>query len=233
MNRPRRNAPGFTLIELLLAMSMAAMLMMSLYLAMSIGMRARNSVAASIEPVRAVTIAMDLVKQDLQSVVPPASSSSTTATLAGPFFGVQQLNADAEADWVSFYCIGSDSPHQDQPLSEGIRRIELGLRTDVNPPALVRRITRNLMPFVQTDPEEEVLCRNVRALKLRYFDGSMWQDEWDSTLVGDVLPMSVEITIEMADPANRTDTPRTRTVAVVPLACAKPVDLTTQGGIVP
>ena len=46
--------------------------------------------------------------------------------------------------------------------------------------------------------EEQVLCRSVASLNLRYYDGTDWLDEWDSTADANSLPLAVEIDIEIA-----------------------------------
>ena len=205
MKRPRVRA--FTLIELMLAMVFIVMLTMTLYTALRVGIRARASATSATDPGRATAIVAGLVRQDLESVQPP------TGTYAGPFVGVK--------DDVQFCTIGRDDSLSDSPLAEGLRRVELVLRTDLQPPALVRRVTRNLQPASTEQYEEEVLCRDVRAFALQYFDGSMWQESWDSTIVGDVLPMAVGVTMEIGDPA-RPEAPARKTTIVVPLACAQP-----------
>jgi prepilin-type N-terminal cleavage/methylation domain-containing protein len=206
---------AFTLIELMLAMVFIAMLTMTLYTALRVGIRARASAAGATDSVRATAIVANLVRQDLESVLPP------TGTYAGPFIGVK--------DDVQFCTIGRDDALDESPLAEGLRRVELVLRTDVGSPALVRRVTRNLQPASTEEFQEEVLCRDVRAFGLQYWDGSMWQESWDSTTVGDVLPMAVGITMEIGDPA-RPDAPPRKTTIVVPLACAQPAT-STMGGL--
>ena len=49
------------------------------------------------------------------------------------------------------------------------RKGGLGLQPEQ---VLVRRVTTNLLSQVQVEPQEEVLCRGVRALNFRYFDGT-------------------------------------------------------------
>jgi hypothetical protein len=63
---------------------------------------------------------------------------------------------------------------------------------------LVRKITRNLLSPRDVDPEEQVLCRNVTSLNLRYFDGDSWLDTWDSTADANSLPLAMEVEIQVA-----------------------------------
>ena len=62
---------------------------------------------------------------------------------------------------------------------------------------LVRRITTNLLSPRVIEPEEQVLCRNVKSLNLRYFDGDSWLEEWDSTADANSLPLAMEIDIQV------------------------------------
>ncbi len=85
---------------------------------------------------------------------------------------------------------------------------------------------------MQEPPDEEVLCRNVRSFTVQYFDGTNWQDNWDSTTVGNVLPMAVAFTIELnpANPKNPNATPL-RISRVITLPCAKPSNTAQLGGL--
>ena len=215
---------GFSMIELLLALAMMAMLTLSLYASMRVGMRARKSATAAVSSVRAATIAMDMICRDLESVPPP------TGVLAGPFEGLRQSGSGGEADDVQFCCLGADGDQPRLPTREGVRQVELLLRTDVNPPMLVRRVTRNLLASTQVQPEDEILCRNVRSFAVQYFDGTYWQTDWDSTSVGDVLPMAVQIQIELDPGSDAEDRTPNRITRIIPLACAKPQDSSDSSG---
>jgi type II secretion system protein J len=225
MNRPCRTISarrkGFTLLELLLAMSLMLLLSLSLYRTMSVATNARRTSERAVLPVRSASAVAELMSQDLSSVLPP------TGILAGPFAGQHQTGSTmgASADILDFFCVGEDLPpaQQTQPLAEGIRHVELAMRTDVNPPQLVRRVTRNLLTTSQPDVEEEILARNVRSFGLRYFDGTTWTDSWDSTTADDSLPVVIEMTLELAiDPQNES-APTYHVTRLIPLACAKPL----------
>ena len=223
MMRSRRSSRGFTLLEVTVALAMAAMLALSMYSSMSVCMKARRSAVATVQPVRAATIAMELICHDLESILPP------TGLLSGPFTGMRQMGATGDADYLDFYCLSSD---EDAFMPEGIHHVVLALKTDVTPQILVRQVTRNLLARTQEQPEEEILCRQVRSFSLRYFDGANWLEEWDSTAIGDVLPMAVLVQIELED-GNTPSTEKStnRAMRIVPLACAKPAESTTGGGL--
>jgi type II secretion system protein J len=222
-SRPRHQR-GFTLIELILALVICAMLATTMYTAMAVTQRARRSATDAVNRTRAISIAAEMLRRDLESVPPP------TGQLAGPFVGIRQAGASGtggDADQMEFFTIGADEPvRPDYPLAEGIRKIQIMVRSDTGTaPVLVRRVTRNLLPSVEPTVEEEVICRDVRSFAVKYYDGTTWQEYWDSTTLGDVLPMAVAITLEVNDPsAVRPEDSLRRVTRVFTLSCGKPAD---------
>jgi prepilin-type N-terminal cleavage/methylation domain-containing protein len=199
--RTQRAQSGFTLLELILAMTMVVVLAASLYSAMNIAYRAKRTAEHAISPIRAASIAIDLVSRDFENIViPNILSNQTNLTdfetlyLSGPFIGVNSSGGAGEADEVEFHTLCSDG--NDLPLAEGIHRVGLLINSaDYESPSLVRRITRNLLSGTEQQPIEEVICRNVRSLSFRYFDGTDWYEDWDSTALEGALPLAVEITL--------------------------------------
>ncbi len=209
---------GFTLLEVLVATAMVSILSLSLYASLRTAFRARDSALNAVVPVRTAQVAVDLLKQDLESALPP------TGVLAGPFIG--QFGGEvAGTSALEFHCAGSAAlvVHPNRPTrGPGIKRIELAVvqLPGSNTTALVRRVTHNLLAPTIDTPDEEVLCRGVRAFVLRYFDGLVWQETWDSTLVGDVLPIAIELNLELDRPdAGQSATPTYRISRVFTLPC--------------
>jgi type II secretion system protein J len=226
----RRRSEGFTLLELVVAMFMAALLALALFTAMHIAIRAKRSAANAVEPTRAAAIAADLIRHDFENVLPP------NGILAGPLVGTHQGGgAGSDNDTIDFYSLESDSPASDAPLSEGIRKIELAITNDGGSPALVRRVTRDLLSSTgDASAEQEIIARNVRGFSLRYYDGTNWQTDWDTTTLN-VLPVAVLIVVDLNDPGagNAPSAQPRRATRVVALSCAKPIDTSTSmlGGL--
>lgn len=226
-----RNNRGFTLLELLLAMAMAAILSVTLYATLNTAIKARRTAQATAEAARTGMIAMDLICHDLESVVRPASTADASAlnvklTLNGPFQGVHKGGAGSESDDLLFTTIANEpTADPNDPLAEGAREVEVYISTEVNPPALVRRVNRNVLAPAQQNGDVEILCRNIRGFAVQYFDGQTWQTDWDSTQVGDVLPFAVRVTLTLNDPNNAVlpnGQPAVRTVTrTIPIACAR------------
>jgi len=181
---------GFTLIEMLVAMAMIAVLAGSLYASMRIAFAARITSEAALAPVTAAEAVFDALGRDLACALPP------TGILAGPFIGT---DADDSAtglpsDTAEF----STRPMSTQGTAPGIIRVSYGLAADGEAKAVRRQVTVNLLAPEEPQPQEEILCRGVSAMNLRYFDGADWFDMWDSTAAGGILPTAVEVVLRIA-----------------------------------
>lgn len=215
---------GFTLLELLVAMTITAIIAASLYSSLRIGFRAEAAAEAAVEPVRTAELAMGLLRPDLESAVTPSGE------LQGAFTGTDGTDGAFPADSLSFYTLGdpleppagiqiaagpaigsgtglsgiaggaSHAPANLLPGTGEVRMVTLGVRTAATGNVLVRAVTTNLLAETIEPPPEEVVCRGVRSFNLRYFDGSGWQDGWDSTTVENATPTAVEVTIELVRP---------------------------------
>jgi type II secretion system protein J len=230
-----KKSHGFTLLELILALALVAMLAGTLYESMTVAFKAKSSAEAAVTPARTCAIVSDLIAQDLQSCLPPKSNPTNNPNiLAGPFEGTQQGGGGGEADDLQFYCVGSDSPDNDQQFAEGVRLVELTIDTSITPQALVRKVTRNLLSSTQETPDEEILCRGVQSFAVQYFDGSQWQTSWDSTQQNNTLPVAVQLTLQLSpDPNAPAGTAGYQITRTIPLACGVSVNSTstsTSGG---
>jgi prepilin-type N-terminal cleavage/methylation domain-containing protein len=213
---------AFTLLELLVALAMAGIIAGSLYSGLRIGFRARNSAESAVEPIRTAELATALLRADFESALPPTGTLAGPfdgKESAG--------SGGLPADTVSFFTLGNPTDTFADPAATGAagggmnsgaaggafggafssgatpngeaRKVEIGLIADptTGEQVLVRRVTTNLLAQVAPEPFEEVLCRGVRSLNLRYYDGLAWQETWDSTLVDNEIPSAVELTIEL------------------------------------
>jgi prepilin-type N-terminal cleavage/methylation domain-containing protein len=202
------HSKGFTLLELLVAMTLMVVVASCLYTALYTGFRAQRSALSAVYPTSQAMDAIELLKQDIYGVLPP------TGVLAGAFIGTDLRGLKgADTDSLEFYTTqiyasGSETVG-------GIGKIELGLEQDLDSDLygntrdsykLVRRVSTNLLSPKVIDPNEQVLCRNVVSLNLRYFDGTGWVDEWDSTEDANSLPLAVEIDIQVTDDTRNTST---------------------------
>jgi type II secretion system protein J len=190
MAAERLDNRGFTLLELLIAMTMMTIIAASLYTSMSIGFKARESAERVVEKGRSAEIAVEVIKGMLMSAVVP------NGVLAGSFVGEDGENDGGyPGDTLTFYT-ADYNPKEDE-LACDIEKVALtmSVRKDSKERVIVRKVTTNLLSPSTIDPDEEILCGNVRSMNLQYYDGSDWVDAWVSSENDNALPKAVKITI--------------------------------------
>ena len=186
----RRAVCGFTLLELLVAIALMALIAGSLYGSLYVGFKARNSASSAVGPARTAALALELLRQDFDAALPP------TGILAGAFDGAAGASAN-ESSWLEFFSC-AHVPKEGETACD-IRKVDLTVETPdgETQPVLMRRITTNLLASGEPVLREQVLCRRVKLFTLQYYDGLLWQDSWDSAGQGDILPLAVEVTLEL------------------------------------
>ena len=192
MTRRMANARGFSLLELLVALAMMAVLAGSLYATLQIAFRARRSSQASIEPVRRAEIVLSLLRADFQSAMVPRG------VLAGVFLGEDEVDVSGGiGDYVSMYCAAGGGESGEQVGDVRLIEFYCEPSADGSSMTLVRRVVVNPLASATDDAPIETLCRDVAEFDLRYFDGWDWQDQWDSVVQNDSLPVAVEVTLQL------------------------------------
>ncbi|MCE5327721.1 MAG: hypothetical protein LLG01_15050 [Planctomycetaceae bacterium] len=224
MSTSPHSPSGFTLLELMLASALTILLAGALFASLTVALKARRSSEGATQTIRKLTAAMDLMAADLQSARTP------NGVLAGSFIGTSDSGGmmSSGLDSLTFYAAATDIPPA--PGVGDVKKIEyscdvpLGGATAV----LTRYVTTNLLAQAETEPREEVICRDVRSLLIQYYDGTSWQDSWDSADLGNLLPKAVRITLELEGAQTNPSLRITRTVLPV---CGReqPVDATAGG----
>ena len=186
-------------------MSLMVVVASCLYTALYTGFRAYRSAQAAVEPTSVAINVMELLKRDICGVLPPGSN------LAGAFIGTDSGGVKGvDIDSLEFYTthiflddsVQATGRTTDTPLVGGIGKVNLLLEEDSETKdgtyLLLRQVTTNLLAPRVLEADEQILCRDVVSLNLRYFDGSSWLDEWDSTADSNSLPLAVEVDLEVA-----------------------------------
>lgn len=193
-----RQNKAFTLLELLVAMTLMVVTAACLYTALYTGFRAKRSAMLAVEPTSLAINAIELMKQDTYGILP------ATGTLAGAFLGTNSQDTKGmDIDSLEFYT--THIPADKEQIAGGLGKIELLLDDDNDEDfggdregyRLVRKVTTNLLSPKTVEYEEQVLCRNVQSLNLRYYDDDGWRDDWDSTEDANSLPLAIEIDIRV------------------------------------
>ena len=78
---------------------------------------------------------------------------------------------------------------------------------------LFRSVTRNLLPVMQDQTDDQFLMSGVDSITFQYYNGTAWQDTWDSTLVDSAtgltnnLPSAIKLDLQLHDDSSTAGTP--------------------------
>jgi type II secretory pathway pseudopilin PulG len=209
---------GFTLLELLIGMVLTMLIAAVLTESMFTAFRAQSAIARAVNANLTINAAMHRLTEDLEDTLP--AQSGTGHTLAGPFQGTDQS--------LTFYASGQEPGGSIEPgedVQGNVRMIQIGVQQGPGNSGmeLLRSVTTNLLSTTQVTPVPQMLCDHVHSFTISYFDGTNWDDSWDSTQTqpANDLPMAVEITLVRTTAPGA---PPQQAECIVPMACAQPLE---------
>lgn len=193
------NRSAFTLIEILIAVAAFAIVLAAINTIFYTALRLRNSTTAVIEKALPLEHAFGIIKRDLANLTVPGG------TMSGTFSTTTTSNSVVGQMSPSFYTTGG-VVDETSPFGD-LQRVSYLLVTSTNKSQgrdLVRSISRNLLPALQDQNEQERLLGGVETLTFMYHDGLQWRDTWDpeaqatSSGISNGLPVAVKVQIQLA-----------------------------------
>lgn len=189
-NNTIRSLTAFTLLELIVALALMDIIAVALYSSIYTAFIAKEKSQMLISPFQSITPAFEFIRNDLVSTMNPHG------ILAGVFLGENNPGiADLDADTLSFYT-SNYQPDIDE-VASNIVNVAYALERDLqrNEIVLKRFIIKNILSPTTLEPQEQIICRGIAGLDIKYYDGSSWLDEWDSSVENAQLPWAVKITL--------------------------------------
>jgi type II secretion system protein J len=193
---PTLNA--FTLLEILIAVAAFAIVLAAINTVFYSALRLRNSTTAAIEKALPMEHALGVIKRDLANIVLPGG------TMTGTFSTTSTSNSIAGQSSPNFYT-ASGMVDETSPFAD-VQRVSYSLVASTNRTGgkdLVRSVSRNLLPSLQDEYEQEWLMTGVQTMSFLFHDGIQWKDSWDSatentsTGMSNSLPAAVKVQIQM------------------------------------
>ena len=190
---------AFTLIEILIAVTAFAIVLAAINTVFYSALRLRNSTTSAIEKALPMEHALGVIKRDLANLVLPGG------TMSGTFTTSSTSNSVAGQTSPTFYTT-SGVIDENSPFAE-MQRVSYLLVASPNKAFgkdLIRSVSRNLLPSLQDQSEQEWLMTGVQTLTFLYLDGGQWRDSWDSTTantttgVSNGLPAAVKVQLQLA-----------------------------------
>ena len=181
-------------------------------------MRLRSRSAEAIESAVPVQHALAVLRHDLSGIVLPSGTIQSNLMV-----GVSSGDGAAQDTEMAIYT--SSAQLSDLvPWSE-VQKVAYALRPGTNGvfsvgKDLVRLVTRNHLPPLQDEPEEQRLLSGVQRIDFSFYDGINWRTQWNSTNEVMVLPKAVKLQLTLAEergPAGANRSIRAPLEIVVPL----------------
>lgn len=190
---------AFTLIEILIAVAAFAIVLAAINTIFYSALRLRNATTAAIEKGLPIEHAFSVIKRDLANLTVPGG------TMTGTFSTTTTSNSVVGQMSPSFYTTGG-VVDENSPFGD-LQRVSYLLVTSTNKSQgldLFRSVTRNLLPSLQDQNEQQWLLGGVATLTFLYHDGTQWRDAWDPATqattsgISNGLPAAVKVQIQLA-----------------------------------
>ena len=206
MRMRMRMISGFTLIELILAIGVAAIVLVAANAVLFGALHLRDLTADAVDANTPVDAMVAFLKRDLAGALPP--TNGTSGILSGGFRAGTISSAGVSEPVAVEMFTTTGALGESKPWSE-IQRVSYELKMSANKNApgrdLYRSVSRNLLALNSPDVEDQLMLTGVASVKFSGYDGTQWQDAWDTTEVTAVntnLPWAVRVEIKMAGNAN-------------------------------
>ncbi len=191
---------GFTLVELLLGLSLFSVIGLAAYGSLRSGLEAQRRVTERALEDQLVRGLLDLIAADLEAAF------ISGGALDSGFIGTNADEDELPRDSLTFVT-ARGRPDGSLPGEMDLLGVTYEIDVDDETPAsgLVRHRRRILTAAAadadEVDADADELAPEVEGLDFEYFDGSEWQQVWDSS-VSASLPRAVRVTIQFRPPGS-------------------------------
>ena len=170
----RHGRSGFTLIELTISAAVASIILIASYACLSAGVSAQKLIEPRTEVLQTARVALNLMSQDLRS--------ACTLSPDFDFVGEQRTLGEMEADNLDF------ATHFYMPTRPGEGDYcQVSYFVDKSRDSGGFSLWRRRNPHIAPDPlsggRREEIAPGLRGLRLEYYDGLDWYDNWGDATV--------------------------------------------------
>ncbi len=191
----RRDLPdtGFTLLEVLVAFGILSVILGLLFISIHQTERTVNSVEAGSHFEKKMEIIRYLLREELLGAYLNQNDPLTV------FIGLPNKYRNRETDSLIFTTLAQTRLSQTAPVShlEGVQYL-LFKKTGTSLFTLVHEQNTNLLSYGTQAVTPETLLTRVWSFRIRYFDGMLWTDRWNS-VQSHALPLLARIDIVVKD----------------------------------
>jgi general secretion pathway protein J len=167
--RAHNERSGFTLIEMMISAALMTIVIGSAYMCLSAGLSGKKLIEARTEGVQSARVALSMMAADVRAAVPMPGKVE--------FMGMRRTVGPMDADNLDFSTHNYNPKRAREP---DYCEISYFLTRDPESDSFILTRRRDSTP----DPEpldggvREEIARGVRGLRLEYYDGIEWFDDW-------------------------------------------------------
>ena len=196
------NLSAFTLVEMILSIGVAAIVLVAINATLFTALHLREVTTAAVDAATPLDQATIFLRRDLQCMVTP--TNGTSKVLSGGFrAGTVTSTGISEPVAVEMFT-ATGALSRNAPWAD-IQRVTYELKNSTDTSGrrdLYRSVTRNLLATAAVpDVEDQLMLSGVERVRFTCYDGSMWQETWDTSDVTSVntnLPLAVRVDIQMS-----------------------------------
>ena len=187
---------------MILAIGVSAIVLVAANAVLFTALHLREVTVGVVDAAAPIDQTMTFLRRDLQCAVTP--TNGTSKVLSGSF-RAGNINSPGVGEPVAVeMCTATGALDVNSPWAD-IQRVTYGLKNSTDTSGqrdLYRTVTRNLLAVSGTpDVQEQLMMSGVESVKVSCYDGSRWQEAWDTSDVSSVntnLPLAVRVEILMA-----------------------------------
>jgi type II secretion system protein J len=189
---------AFTLIEVILAIGVASIVLIAANAVFFTALHLRNATADAVDAASPIDQSLTLLRRDLQCAVTPKASG----VLSGDF-KIGNVTSTGISDPVAAEIYTADGALSENSPWGDIQRVTYELKNSTSGAGgrdFYRSVTRNLLTTATPDVEDQLLIRGVDSVQFSAYDGSQWNDSWDTTDTTSAntnLPVAVRVNIQL------------------------------------
>ncbi len=180
-----RTPGGFTLIEVMVAVTITALLLMTIYGVFTSVSRGKARIEADAQGFHQARVIFDRIGREIRGAYFPAGSTT------GLFSGGES------AGGIPFLELSTTATTPQGGRRGGIAAVRYELRDDPEGEKGQKVLLRNEYPLFDPDGARAQgyrMATGIEALKFRFFDGS-WKEQWPGGGTG--TPLSVEVSLSV------------------------------------
>jgi type II secretion system protein J len=195
----------------LLAVTVFAVVLTAIHAVFYGAVRLRNKTTAAVEATVPLQQTLAIMKRDWANLVMPGgtlfgqlqtspSTSTSTNTQGQTQPNTTPLLDSTRLQVTPYIYTATAQLEEDLPWGE-VQKVGYFLAQSTNHSVgkdLVRTVTRNLLPVMEDQAEDQFLLGGVEELMVSFYDGTQWRDYWDSTTETNKLPQAIKIQLQLA-----------------------------------